>query len=156
MSLASIVITSVVFAFLQYSEITSKDRIEEAKKLLSDLDVYGDLRASDEARVTYDELINYEIRRMPWLKGILFAQLVALTILHAAGAYIQANPVDPDQASFLSNVVAGSWWSWWPVIATVSMSGIRMSWAAAMVSRFRRRVDRFKIFLEGWRAGRNG
>lgn len=153
MSLASVVITSIVFAFLQYSEIATKDRVEDAKKLLKNLNVYDELRAGpegDDARQRYDTLINYEIRRMPWLKGLLYALLVVLTFLHLAAAHLDTFQADAREAFYATVAL-----SWWPVIVMVIAAGIRMSWAAMMVRTFRRNVLIFRVFLEGWRAGRN-
>ena len=148
MSLASVVITSVVFAFIQYSEIASKDRIEELKKAIADTDVYED--QNNALRSRYDPLINYTIRRMPYLKGILYVILVGLVLLH--GLHAQ------DLETFLNGKLksesldALKSYSWWPVSAMVVLAGAWMLWAAIQVGRFRRAVKGFIIFLEGFRA----
>ena len=152
MSLASVVITSVVFAFLQYSEIATKERVEELKKTLADSDIYGYEDAS--LRLRYDPLINYAIGKTPYLKGVLYALLVALTLLHALHAQDLTEGLLKDvlDQEKLDHLVS---YSWWPVSGMVVVAGVRMLWAAIQVSKFRAKVESFMTYLAGFRDGRN-
>ena len=160
-SLASVVITSIMFAFVQYSETASKDRVDETKKRLSDANVYGADKAGrlnpemqQHLRRRYDTLINHRTPRMKILKGVLYGLLTLLALTHAANAQGPLVEEQHQQAleELIPKLVAVSWWL---VVTMVAVAGGRMLMAAVQVTQFVRKVDELLIWLDGVRSARS-
>ena len=149
MSLASVVIISIMFAFVQYFESTIQRRIEDAKTRLSDSDVYQsgqmnkiETTTGNEIRNTYDTLINHKGMETGKVKGVLYCVLVILALLHAGDSLSSVASVLPDTLKEWTGeaVAVLTPLSWFPAIIMVVLTGVLMWRALRKVGTFENKV----------------
>ena len=150
MSLASVVITSIMFAVVQYFESTNRTRIGNAKQRLSDNDLYQspkldrvDTTTASALRQEYDRLINPTSAEMGLEKGILYGILGVLALIHAANAVVFPESFDTDMRDAIEKTIGwASRWSWAPVIIMIGETGVRMLRSIRKVAKYEAEVEK--------------
>ena len=124
LSIAPVIITSIMFLIVQHSETTNQQRISDRITML--LSVYASSskklirimpRMADKLRNEYDELVNHispkSVRRV---KVVLCVFLAALALMHA----IEATPWLDDWENLVQSLVPISLWMVVTMVVVVS------------------------------------
>lgn len=150
--IAQIIITSVLLAFVQHFESSSKDRVQEAKNRIPGEDVvarHGDKRIRGKMTVR-DEVDAIRVRKAPTLMPLrvaLFVMFFLLALLMAAGE--QGSPDFQERLREVVDIHRMAAVLWLILVVQVAGAGGWMLTAGARISAYEERIEKFLIWLDG-------
>ena len=148
--IAQIIITSVLLAFVQHFESSSKDRVQEAKNRVPSNDVakHGSKLIGGSVRVR-DEADSIRVRKSPktmTLRVSLYVMFFLLALLMAAGEQ------GPDVQDWLKGTIDIHKMSarlWVVLVVLVGAVGVWMVIAGRKITAYEARIEKFLIWLDG-------
>ena len=149
--IAQIIITSVLLAFVQHFETSSKDRVQEAKDRIPGEGVvakHGSKLIRGKVRVR-DEADTIRVRKSPKmmpLRVALYVMFLLLALLMAAG---EQGAGFQDWLAKIVDIHRMSALLWWVLVILVAVAGGWMVIAGVRITAYEERIEKFLIWLDG-------